>query len=452
MEKLSIFYLALGLLMFPFLTHQINMDPSILGEFVIIFISSTLFFSFIIAKINSVSIFYMISFISFFLGILVLFGGDSAISASLFLAGAISLYPAFMEFHKDELYVSSLTTIFFIVLLFLSTSLRIYPVFPVTGSYSGYLFSIYDDVNPAGVPWTYTGGLVLSIGKIALTMSPITMILFPSIAFLTSSNTLHIIRIYKGGYIGGFLSSSLTALSCQCEATIGLISGTASAYLLSILPILIIISLIMLLITNIFILKPFKFRLFIKTHNLLYPLFIVILIFQSVIIFDGLVKYSYYFALLSFLSLSSGIIAGLILPIKNKMIYTGLFVGITLEIFSFAPLFVRLAVINSLYFELYNITGFIAGIIFSFTAKGIKPFLRTAIFELVFSMQAMMAIALLYISLYSGNNYYFTGLNETVEFSFTILVVTLPVMWISNLNLIGTEINLKMKNKLLKNI
>mgnify|MGYP001626175888 FL=1 len=451
LEKLSIFYLVLGILMSPLLTHQIRVDSTISGEFVILLISTIIIFTFIIIRMNSGLIFYMISFISFFLGGLIFFSGDSAISASLFLAGAVALGPAIMEFHKDELYVSSLTSIFFILLLFLSTSLRIYSVISITGNYSGYLFSIYDNVNPAGVPWTYAWGLVLSVGRITLTVSPLTMVLFPSIAFLTSSNTLHIIRIYKETFVGGFLSSSLTALSCQCEATIGVVSGTVSAYLLSLLPFLIILSLIMLLITRIYIFKPFKFRLFIKTHNFLYPLFIIILILQSAIIFDGLIKYSYYFAIVSFLSISSGITAGLILPIKNKNILTGLFIGIILEIFSFTPLFVRLAVTNSFYFELYSVTGFIAGIIFSLTGKGIKPFLRNAIFELVFSMQAMMAIVALYITLFSGNNYYFMDINGTIEFSLTLIIMTLPLMWVSNLNLIGKEIKLNRENKFLQN-
>ncbi len=394
--------------------------------------------------------FVIISFLSGFSGILFLYFGPVNISTFFILASLISIGAAFRKRKMNEIFQGIIASSFIILLLFLSTSIRISNAFLSPGTFAGYLFSIYDNASPIGIPWTYFDGIVVSIGRVTLTFSPLTATLFPIISYLTSNNTFMIIRKYRRIFWNGGLSTTLSILSCQCETTIGVVSGTASAYLLSFIPFLIVISLILLILTNLYLRDILKFSYLSLNRGVLFIIFILTILFEELIISYGLIGNMMFFAALSFLSMLSGLLAGQIIPVKNRFVISGTLIAILMELVSFMPLLFKQIMLYIPYFELYTLSGFIGGIILAFSAKPLRPRLRDAVYELFFSMQVMMSAGLLYTSIYFGGERFVINLTDVVGFSFVMLVLALPIMWILNLKLLSFErILIKNENNIL---
>ena len=105
----------------------------------------------------------------------------------------------------------------------------------------------------------------------------------------------------------------------------------------------------------------------------------------------------------------------------------------------FVPSLIRGALTSPTVFELYTIAGMTAGLLISLSFRNRTELSKITIFEFVFSMETMVAAVLLFLSIFSVS--FFTGYSEiaVVDFSVFILIVSLPLMWFSNIYLLSAR-------------
>ena len=369
----------------------------------------------------------------------IIFGVAGSIRFVLFYLGALAIASRYFLSLRErgDLAVGSASVGLLLLLLVLSTSLRF--IHLGTLQSTGYLYSIYNDASPVGVPFTYAYGLVFVLGPFSLTISPITGFLFPLVAYLTSANTFLIINAFRTRGVTSVSAIVVTAIACQCENTIGIISGTVSSLALSILPYFIFISVALLILTNIYLHRPRKMRVPEINKLSMLLLFISILAVQFAIIYTGMIYNLAVFGFTSFLTLFSGFLLGQTLKINWKMPVYIIILPFVIQMVMFAPSFIREALTSPSVFELYTIAGMIAGLLISLSFRNRNVLSKITIFEFVFSMETMIAAVLLFLSIFSVS--FFTGYSEiaVVDFSVFILVVSLPLMWFSNIYLLSAR-------------
>ena len=319
----------------------------------------------------------------------------------------------------------------------LSTSLRF--IHLGTAQSTGDLYSIYSDASPAGVPFTYAYGLVLVLGPFSLTISPITAFLFPLVAYLTSANTFLIINTFRTRGVSSVTAIVVTAIACQCENTIGIVSGTVSSLALSVLPYFIFISVALLILTNVYLHRPRKMRVPEVNKLSMLLLFISILAVEFAIVYTGMIYNLAVFGFSSFLTLFSGFLLGQMLKINLRMPVYIVILPFVIQTVMFIPSLIRGALTSPTVFELYTIAGMTAGLLISLSFRNRTELSKITIFEFVFSMETMVAAVLLFLSIFSVS--FFTGYSEiaVVDFSVFILIVSLPLMWFSNIYLLSAR-------------
>ena len=141
----------------------------------------------------------------------------------------------------------------------------------------------------------------------------------------------------------------------------------------------------------------------------------------------------------SFLTLFSGFLLGQLLKINWRMPVHIVILPFVIQTVMFAPSFIREALTSPSVFELYTIAGMIAGLLISLSFRNRNVLSKITIFEFVFSMETMIAAVLLFLSIFSVS--IFTGYSEiaVVDFSVFILIVSLPLMWFSNIYLLSAR-------------
>ena len=145
------------------------------------------------------------------------------------------------------------------------------------------------------------------------------------------------------------------------------------------------------------------------------------------------------FGFSSFLTLFSGFLLGQLLKINWRMPVHIVILPFVIQTVMFAPSFIREALTSPSVFELYTIAGMIAGLLISLSFRNRNVLSKITIFEFVFSMETMIAAVLLFLSIFSVS--IFTGYSEiaVVDFSVFILIVSLPLMWFSNIYLLSAR-------------
>ncbi|MCL4333954.1 MAG: hypothetical protein M1290_00955 [Candidatus Thermoplasmatota archaeon] len=360
---------------------------------------------------------------------------------ALFSAVAFLISIRFFLTSRKRLDFSTGTLAFliFMLILFLSTSLRIvHSSLTGTGA-TGYLFSIYNNSSPAGVPFTYAYGIVAGLRGVTLTLSPLTAVFFPLIAYLTADNTMLIVKGSATGRTVSATGAVVAALACQCENTIGILSGTVSSLALSILPFFIFLSAGLLIATNVYLHNPIKMKLpRIKTWVVV-TAFLIILAIEFLIVSTGLVYDLALFGLVSFLSIISGFLLGMVIPLKRSIPVYSVIFAFAIQAVMFWPHLISAALVTPSVFEAYNISGLVAGIILSLSFRNRSAMTKVGLVELIFSMETMITAIFLYITLFSLS--LFNGFTEiaVIDFSVFILLLSLPLMWFSNIYLLSVR-------------
>ena len=369
----------------------------------------------------------------------IVFGVAGSLRFVLFYLGAFAIASRYFLSLRErgDLAVGSASVGLLLLLLVLSTSLRF--IHLGTSQSTGYLYSIYSDASPAGVPFTYAYGLVLVLGPFSLTISPITAFLFPLVAYLTSANTFLIINTFRTRGVSSVTAIVVTAIACQCENTIGIISGTVSSLALSVLPYFIFISVALLILTNVYLHRPRKMRVPEVNKLSMLLLFISILAVEFAIVYTGMIYNLAVFGFSSFLTLFSGFLLGQMLKINLRMPVYIVILPFVIQTVMFIPSLIRGALTSPTVFELYTIAGMTAGLLISLSFRNRTELSKITIFEFVFSMETMVAAVLLFLSIFSVS--FFTGYSEiaVVDFSVFILIVSLPLMWFSNIYLLSAR-------------
>jgi|GEM_PF-2990574 len=333
--------------------------------------------------------------------------------------------------------IASISFLLLVVLMLISTSLRFIPVTYSGSPHSGFIFSIYDNSSAGGIPFTYAFGIVFALRNVALTMSPLLAFFFPLVSYLTAENTILIIRKFRARDASSLSFPVLTVLACQCENTIGIISGTVSSFALSVLPLLIFVSTGLLLITNIYLRRPRRISIP-RFHKLsILVVFIIFILLEFLIVYTGSIYALSMFGLYSFLNLISGFLLGFYIPIRKRIPLLLIAAAFAIQLLLFYPHLIKLALISPLFFELYSIAGLATGIVFSLSLKNRDRLSSIGIMEFIFSMETMVTAAFIYLTLFSVSLFSgFVGA-DVLTFSVLILALSLPVMWFSNIYLIN---------------
>ncbi len=423
----------------PFLTRRIYVDPPVFPEMIAtdLLLLASLFFS--LYRGGHSFTFALMLWVSVVASFLLGLSGQLGLSSIFMLAAVISVLPILLNFSRKEFESATFTFAFFVLLALLSTSLRFFVPSTSIGYYSGYVFSIYDNASPAGIPFTYYYGMVIGLRNASITFSPVILLTFPLVSFFAVKNTYLILERIGRLNTTGSVNVFVTSLACQCENTIGLISGTASSFAISILPSLLFISLFFLILTNVY-LRARKLPMLRIERRLFFPLsFAGLVAFQTYLNLSGLLTELVFFGLLSFTSVILGIFIGLYLPFTGKAPRYLLLVAVLLQAASLIPFFIQKALDQTLYFEVYEIAGILSGFLFGYIIKNSVSFFRAGVIELVFSMEVMMTVFVLYLSIFHIGPFNFVPLNQIVEFAVAILLISLPMMWASNIYLLSMD-------------
>ena len=429
----------LVLLNLPFMFGGMVVGGNVTVEFIFMDAGIFALFSIVAFLRNRIARLYIfLALLSISLSFVFLISNEFRFTLFFAASSLIALRFFFMTKGRSDFSVGAVSFTVLAVLLLLSTSLRFLPINTISSS-TGYVFSIYDNAAPAGVPFTYSFGLVFSLGDFSLTVSPITAILFPLIAYLTADNTFLIIGRYRSNGASSLAAIAVTAIACQCENTIGIISATVTSSVLSALPYFIFLSAGLLLLTNFYLRHPRRIRFPEINGIVILAVLIPILTTEFAIVYSGMIYDLAAFGFNSFLSLLSGFLLGLIFPFKRTVPLYSVFIAFAIQTVLFLPFPIAEALSSPLFFEIYTLSGMVSGLIVSLSFRNRERISRISLFEFVFSMETMIAALLLYLSLYSFP--IFSGYSEiaVIDFSVFILVVSVPAMWLSNVYLLSVR-------------
>lgn len=382
---------------------------------------------------------YLISsYVSLALLVLMAVEGEWRFAPFLGVAALISLRYFVLLRGPSDLSTGTIAFVIFVFLLVLSTSLR-FGAIDGSASSQGYVFSIYNNSSPAGVPFTYAYGLVFALKGITLTLSPITAVFFPVISYLTADNTILIVKGYRSGSAFSVSGAVVVALACQCENTIGILAGTVSSLALSILPYFILLSAGLLLLTNIYLHNPVRVRLPKFRPLVIVVLFVATLAAEFVVVSTGMVYNLALFGFISFLSIISGFLLGFAIPTRRTLPIYSIVGAFAIQTIMFWPFLIREALSVPSIFEVYNFSGLAAGLILSLSFKNRRIVTKVGLIELIFSMETMITAAFLYLTIFSIP--IFSGFSEieVIDFSVFILTISLPIMWFSNIYLLSVR-------------
>ena len=348
--------------------------------------------------------------------IFILFGSFYVELLGIFLAGL----PFIITERRETILKSLFITMMFFFLMILSGALRIQEP-------SGlYVFSIYDDIPKQYVPLLFYNGIVISTGRLVVTVSLLSLLIMGAAAYFAVENTSLILKNYKITDLSSAMQIVPVIASCQCESSIGLSAFAVTIFSLLTLP-LITISLIFLFITNqvlrgrIQLTKGLGNKL---SRNFLIAM-LVTLLASSILI---LLEIKLYILISTFLT---GLILISIVRTINRKINFGLKVltiGILLQLASFLVLLISMGNLNFEMLLLLTALSSASSIMLSLYMGGVKKYDST-IYELYFSMWTMMFLVLLLITQLLA----YTLLGSILESALIILLISIPSMWISNL-------------------
>ncbi len=422
----------------PFAFHAFVAPEVIIAELISLELAVFSIFAVLFNSKRTGSMYLSLTIVSVLIaGAFLISGGARFIP--FYIASALIAGRYFLVYRgKGDAGVGSASALILLVLLILSTSLRFFHLASFQQG-TGYAFSIYDDTKSVGIPLTYAYGIVIALGPVSLTISPVTAILFPLIAYLTADNTFLILDSFRPDGVSSISGIVVTSIACQCENTIGIISSTASSLALSILPYFIFLSVILLSVTNIYLRRPWKMKALRVNRFSILALLLSILTVEFIIVYSGMIYDLAVFGFNSFLTLLSGFLLGEMLRFKRKFPIHLLILAFAIQTVLFSPQLIRYALVSPLFFETYSAIGMAAGFLISISFSKRDKISRLGMFEFVFSMETMIAAVLLYLTIFSSTIY--SGFPEiaVINFSVLILLLSLPAMWFSNIYLLSAR-------------
>lgn len=354
---------------------------------------------------------------------------------------------------KSDLYKAAVFSTVFVVMFMLSGIVRFSP--GVSG-FSLSLASIYDDINPIGVPFFFSGGVILFTRYFVVTLSIASFILYTFLSSLLTENYALIFSYLKGkknAMLGSTITGAITALSCQCES-LAAAFPTVIVLLISqaIIP-LIAESVLFVLLTNVLLLTfyfkgkhvAFVDRLWNLGNNKLYTLLMAFTIvftpvFEMFGIYLSWQKNLSFFAGVNILMFVNGFfLSGLFAKVFPRINVGRLFTKLSLIVLSsllmyiwYVPYFTFYAYTNSLIFESMSISAVVSGVLAEMTLRSLDVEGKKLYAEFLAMMFSMLAIIIFYLSVVTSTIIYPEfGLLQQVTFGLVLWGISLPVMWLS---------------------
>lgn len=340
-----------------------------------------------------------------------------------FLALIIANTPFTIESIREKTIIRYfLIFVIALAILIISGALRI-------GTTDNFLaFSIYDDINPSYVPFLFTGGLVLVLGRIVLTISPLSLIVVGVVSFFASDNTYRIISKARTSGIAGFASLASTAIACQCENTIGFSAITITIASILAYP-LIILSAALLVLTNLYLRGHLSINNINSSGNRTY-IYLMISVLALVIVDVASMSPLIIVIVSSFISGIILLYLPSILGLKWGLQYFSFIWGLLLQMLSFYILF-SVSINNSMWLVMYEASSTSGSLLLGMSFHE-NPRARVIVREIFFSMWAMVSIiSVLYVSSTRTN---YDPLLTVTTVLFFLLFASIPLMWYENVN------------------
>jgi hypothetical protein len=370
------------------------------------------------------------------------------------LAANIYIFYRYVYEGKVSVYRAAIFYAVIFLMFYLSGLLRVY----LTPSFSPamYVGSIYDDENPAGVPAFFAGSLVVYSRVFILTVSAQTLALFAGLSSVLTENYTLIFRYVRkraaGSAVSGTLSGALSVLSCQCEG-ITAAFPTAVTLLVSVMIIpLILESLILLALTNIFLLvfymrgRRLRIRVALRLRNTRYiytvsaAFLIAMPILETVGIYYGMERNLFFFVSINIAMFIEGITISVIIStfvrfrnINARYIYALSILSFTLMFIWFFPAVSVYAYTYAGWFSIMTVSSIASGLITGYAYGTLGPEQRRIYLEFITMMFSMFAIVIFYITVV-GNVVLWpaiSGIGGQSTLAIAIWMVSLPVMWIA---------------------
>lgn len=338
--------------------------------------------------------------------------------------------------------------------------------YPATITWIGGLFLS----NVAGTPLLMKYGIEVYAPFYAISLSPVSFVIFFSISSLLTENYFSIFGLLKSGNnntkIQGAAYGIISSLSCQCEGGISLLPTMAILIIsITMVPILL-ESFILLLLTNYFINRYYvnglRIRILsrlggagIKSHVLILAavLFIGTPVFEMIGIYLGLISNMLFFfgtGILMTLSAYFEIsVLGKLIGYKrslNPLVNAALLVvGSVLMFIWYLPFLTIQAVSNPSIFVLMNVSGIAAGLSFGAVRLSVKRGSGQLLDEFLALMFGMPPIIVFYISAMPQVLIWPEfGLLQQLEFGLVVWVLVLPFMWLTtNISLNDAKTNVE---------
>ena len=310
------------------------------------------------------------------------------------------------------------------------------------------VFSITDDASPKGIPFYFSGGVVVQGISTVLTLSFQSIFIYGIITALLTENYFLIVKYVRDrgkGIVKGTAAAASTALSCQCETISAALPTVSLLFVSFISAILLLEGFSVLLFTYIFISrflmkgKNFPSGFLASRRRGIYAISIIFLLVVPVLITLGI-----YFGLLGSLLFIMGssismfaegiaivYIARSFLgePRIGRALFISMIVASSILMFIwYYPAYLQDVATIPLYFIIMGITSLSAGIMASSVYYSTSQWGKRLFIEYTAMMFSMAAIIIFYISVvYSISIWPYFGLQQQEIFSILLIAVSLPV-------------------------
>lgn len=312
------------------------------------------------------------------------------------------------------------------------------------------VFSIYDNENPAGVPFYLAGGVIVQGMSTVMTFSVQSIVIYAVIASFLSENYYLIVSYViqmKKGIFKGAASAASTALSCQCETISAALPGISIVFLSIASLLLLSEGFAVLLFTYLVISKVFKkgrevsiFRMPALKDRLMTVVISIVLIVAIPVIEVLGIELSLIRNLLFLLGISilmaveGAVVIFLIrdilggLKFSEKLYIPLILISSIMMFIWYAPvLLFRAGTIPSVFF-IMNASSFASGVMMSLLYISMNDEKRRLFLEYTLMMFSMFSIVIFYLSVVK--NYviwpYF-GLEQQTIFSIILVAISLPL-------------------------
>ena len=374
----------------------------------------------------------------------------------LALISAIIIIRIFINrFGKDASTLSKSVafSIVFGFMMLLSGLVRISHASP---GYAMAFASIYDDSPSVGVPFFFSGGVVVFTEYFTITLSVASFSLYAFLGALLTENYSLIFRFLKGkknAMAGSTISGAMTAISCQCESLAATFPTVVVLLLSAFIVPLIAESIIFVILTNILLMAYYfrgrKVRLIERLWGVGSNRIYVALMAITILLTPFLEIYGIFFSLesnliffggINILMYVSGVFTALLIyrifpafSVRGKLAVVPLVLLSTIIMYIwYVPSLTYFAYLMPAVFALMGILSIVAGLITGVIYKSLDIHNRKLYLEYLTMMFSMLAIIVFYLSAVTRVTIWPEfGFLQQLTFSLILWAISLPVMWLS---------------------